>query len=143
MQSKVPKVAHTCWESMSSMLKWFRDHQVRVQQYLEEKKPSCTPSPEWLIVIILVEKISAEATKTFRSLQGLTTLLCAQHEGLVKLHTIYSNLLTTQILDGEDELDPMVFCVSRDEKYAVKYESTLQVFEDLGSMLEDLDVSMK
>ena len=64
----------------------------------------------------------------------------------MKLHSTYCNLFNAWIVDEDDDLDPALFALSSDRKYAVKYDSTLAVFEDLGlyvlQVLEDLDVAV-
>ena len=76
MKTKAKKVADTRWESMSNVASWFRQHQITVQAYLNEKQPPCAPRTEWWVFIIFVGKVSCcEANYTFRSLEGLTTLV--------------------------------------------------------------------
>jgi hypothetical protein len=60
---------------MSKVFTWFKTNRVDVLAYLDLKKPAVAPSPSWWIVLMFCQKISAEATITFRSLEGLTTIV--------------------------------------------------------------------
>ena len=82
MKTKAKTVADTPWESMYKVSNWFKVHQVWLLQHLEEKTPICKPPMKWWLVILFIADISAHATATFCSLEGLTTLLFAQRQGL-------------------------------------------------------------
>ena len=136
MKTKAKKVADTRWESMSNVASWFRKHRQSVQAYLNEKKPPCAPSTEWWVFIIFVGKVSCEASYTFRSLEGLTTLVSQQLEGLLQLHATYvSWFQATGPLSEEAStaVDLETSVLSEDKKYAIKFDDVNAVLEDLGN----------
>lgn len=97
--------------------------------------PSVAPSPLWWIVLMFIEKISAEATITFRSLEGLTTIVSKQREGLQRLHDVYIRLFkASQPLSVEDTnaVDHGISVLSEDYRYSLQLSDVTEVLEDLG-----------
>lgn len=83
---------------------------------------------------MLIANISEQASITFRSLEGLTTLLFAQREGLSKLYSNYANLFEAiGPLHLNEIIDENSNVLSTDRKFAINVENILQVMEDLGS----------
>ena len=135
MKTKAKKVADTRWESMSNVASWFTKHRQSVQAYLNEKTPSCAPPTEWWVFIIFVGKVSCEASYTFRSLEGLTTLVSQQREGLLQLHsTFVSWYKATGPLSEEAShvVDLQTSVLSEDKKFSIKFDDVNAVLEDLG-----------
>ena len=82
---------------------WFKTHRVRVMQYFDEKNSPCKPDSTWWLILLLIANISEAASNTFRSLQGLSTLLSAQRQGLMKLQATYVDMFgATPALDDDD-----------------------------------------
>jgi hypothetical protein len=138
MKTIAKKIADTRWESMSKVTAWFRAHRVPVQDYLAEKNPSCTPPLKWWVVVHFVAKLSNEATITFRSLEGLTTLVSQQREGILNLAgTIKSWFGASELTSQEavDALDLEKNVYSQDKKYSVELRSCENVLKDLGSFV--------
>ena len=137
MNTKAQKVADTRWESMSGVASWFRKHRRTLQVYLDEKKPgSCAPPVVWWVFTMFVAKISCEATYTFRSLKGLTTLVSQQREGLLKLHSTYLSwfMATGPLLEDDANLvDLDTSVLSTDKKFSIKFDNVTTVPEDLGN----------
>lgn len=96
MKSQATKVADTRWESMGKASSWLVERRIRLRQYLAEKNPACTPSEQWWIVLIVVQVLSVEASRTFRSLQGLTLMINQQQETLKKLKWTYCDFISAQ-----------------------------------------------
>lgn len=96
MKTKAPTASDTHWESMGKVSEWFKMNRVDVLAYLNIKKPCVAPSPSWWIVIMFIQKISAEATITFRSLEGITIIVSQQREGLRHLHDVYARLFNAR-----------------------------------------------
>jgi hypothetical protein len=81
------------------------------------------------------QKISAEATITFRSLEGLTTIVAQQREGLRRLHDVYARLLKASgplSMEEAIAVDRAIAVVSEDQKYSLKISDVEAVLEDLG-----------
>lgn len=138
--TKAPTVSDTRWESMSTVSGWFKSNRVDVLAYLDLKKPSVAPSPSWWIVIMFIHKISAEATITFRSLEGLTTLVSQQREGLRHLHGVYARLFNASgplSTEDADVVDLGVAVVSDDRLYSLQLSDIKAVLEDLGMFVLD------
>ena len=143
MNTKTPTVSDTRWESMSTVSGCFKSNRVGVLAYLDLKKPSVAPSPSWWIVIMFIHKISAEATITFRNLEGLTTIVSQQREGLRHLHGVYAQLFNASgPLSDEDAdvVDLGVAVVSNDCLFLIQLSDVKEVLEDLGIfVLENIE----
>jgi hypothetical protein len=136
MKTQAKKVADTRWESMSKAAAWFRDHRVPIQTYLEEKKPSCTPPLKWWIVLLFVAKVSNEATITFRSLEGLTTLVSQQREGISKLSATFMSWFGVSESASHHATAQLNLAVlSQDEKYSIDLQSVEDTLRDLGTFV--------
>ena len=109
-----------------------------MQAYLNEKKPACSPPMEWWIFIIFVGKVSCEASITFRSLEGLTTLVSQQREGLMRLHATYVSWFRASgplLEEAANAVDLETSVLSEDKKYSVKFDDVNAVLEDLGNFV--------
>jgi hypothetical protein len=93
---------------------------------------------EWWILIIFVAKVSCEASITFRSLEGLTTLVSQQLEGLLKLHALYaswfkaSGPLPDGVADADADLETVY---SEDKKYSIKLNDVTAFLQDMGNFV--------
>jgi hypothetical protein len=111
---------------------------VPVQDYIAKKNPSCTPPLKWWVVVHFVAKLSNEVTIMFRSLEGLTTLVSQQREGILNLAgTIKSWFGASELSSQEavDALDLEKNVYSQDKKYSVEPRSCENVLKDLGSFV--------
>ncbi|KAI9913278.1 hypothetical protein PsorP6_005225 [Peronosclerospora sorghi] len=85
-------------------------------------------------------KISKEATITFRSLEGLTTLVAQQREGISKLQSIYASWFKSVeplIEEAADNLDPCLIVPSEDRKYSIQLSDATAVLEDFVTLVID------
>jgi hypothetical protein len=120
---------------MSKVSTWFKTNRVDVLAYLDLKKPAVAPSSSWWIVLMFCQKISTEATITFRSLEGLTTIVAQQREGLRRLHDVYARLLKVSgplSMEEAMAVDRAIAVVSEDQKYSLKISDVEAMLEDLG-----------
>ena len=78
MKTTCPKFVSTRWLSMTRVTAWMKKHRVRVLSYLDEKKPACTPTADWWILLICLDSVANILAETVMCLQGLTTLLYQQ-----------------------------------------------------------------
>ena len=109
-----------------------------LRRYFIEKEPACSPTLKWWVVVIFVAKVSTEATITVRSLEGLTTLVSQQREGLLKLSDTYASWFRASgPLDAVSaaQVDLEAAVVSDDNKYSIKLVDVMEVLEDLGSFV--------
>jgi len=135
MKTKAPTVSDTRWESMGKVSAWFKTNRVGVLAYLDLKKPSVAPSPSWWIVLMFIQKISAEATITFRSLEGLTTIVSQQREGLRRLHVVYVRLFNASgplSVEDANAVDLGIAVLAEDRQYSLQLSDVTAVLEDLG-----------
>ncbi|KAG7362784.1 hypothetical protein IV203_026144 [Nitzschia inconspicua] len=86
MKSSCPTFATTRWISMGKVLKWFKANRIRLFQHFSEKKPACTPSMEWWLVVIIIQGLVERIEKTFSAMQGTRTLVCKQRQLLTALN---------------------------------------------------------
>ena len=85
MKSTCPTFVTTRWLSMGKLLKWLIDKRVRLMRHFTEKKPACTPSIDWWIVVAVIYPLVQRVEATFISVQGMNTLVCEQKEQFLKL----------------------------------------------------------
>jgi hypothetical protein len=123
---------------MSTVTAWFRAHRVPIQDYLAKKNPSCTPPLKWWVVVDFVAKLSNEATITFRSLEGLTTLVSQQREGILNLAATIKSWFGASELSSQEAVDVLDLeknVNSQHKKYSVELRSCEDVSKDLGSFV--------
>jgi hypothetical protein len=85
MKSTCPTFVTTRWMSMGKLLKWLIDKRVRLMRHFTEKKPACTPSIEWWIVVAVIYPLVQRVKATFIAVKGMNTLMCEQKSQLSKL----------------------------------------------------------
>ena len=103
---------------------------------------------KWWLIILFIADISAYATATFHSLEGLTTLLFAQRQGLICLQSNYMHLFQVVApMEGNANVDENVCALSDDRKFSASFVSIASVIEDIGTFavetLDALDVVEK
>ena len=138
MKTKAKKVADTRWESMSEVAAWFLEYHVPVQEYLAVKKPPCAPPLKWWILVYFVSKVLQEATITFRSLEGLLTLVSHQREGILKLTSTIASWFCASEIVSEEEADAINLesnVLSEDKKYSIEICIVKDLLADLGSFV--------
>ena len=55
-----------------------KKHCVRFWSYLDKKKPACTPTADWWILLLCLDSVETILAETVMCLQGLTTFLSQQ-----------------------------------------------------------------
>ncbi|KAI2492556.1 hypothetical protein MHU86_22007 [Fragilaria crotonensis] len=85
MKSTCPMFVTTRWLSMGKLLKWLIDKRLRLLQHFNEKKPACTPSIDWWIVVAVIYPLVQRVETTFVKIQGMNTLVCEQKSQLSRL----------------------------------------------------------
>lgn len=89
---------------------------------------------------MFIERLSAEGTLNFRSLEELTTLVFQQHEDILNLHSIYARLLkASRPLSPKDAngVDFETKVLSDDRQFSLKPTNMQAMFDDLGGFLPD------
>ena len=115
---------------------------------LRGENPNFKPPMKWWLIILFIADISANATATFCSLEGLTTLLFAQRQGLICLQSNYMHLFqAVGPIEGNSNVDENVCALSDDRKFSASFVSIASVIEDIGTFtvetLDALDVVEK
>ena len=117
------------------MCKWFCENKLEICQYLNKKKPTCTPESHWWLYLAACATIIKEVNIAFVAGQGLTTLVGEQKKSLDKLKR---NLL--EIVRGQrvmfEELDKennyIVGC------YVVKKKDAISMVKDCGLWFQSI-----
>ena len=144
VKSTCPKFVDTRWASMKKLTSWLELHVIQVLQYLDQKKPSCTPPKAWWVQVLALDRVALEISRTVQALQGLTTLISQQASRIQELVERLSMLCT---VDGP--VDPVTLVTLEDSvlhvvrgSYSVSLYATRQFIYNLGSvaieMFEDL-----
>lgn len=71
------------------MTRWLWKHYAVIDQHISTNEPEIAPSKDWWVVVFIVRRISEEATATFRSLEGMSTLVSHQRSALTELAVRY------------------------------------------------------
>ena len=138
MKTTCRTLSNTGCESMSKVSSWFKKHWVRIQLYLVEKNPVCTPTPKWWIVMLFIDLVSTAATITYRSLQGLITTESQQNQGLTKLSQLLINLVNASpSLEGTEVNEEMIV-VSTNWTYSVALVHMIGTLNDLGTFAMEI-----
>ena len=96
----------------------------------------------------LIADISANATATFHSLEGLTTLLFTQCQDLICLQSNYMHIFqAVGPMEGNANVDQNDCALSYDRKFSASFVSIARVIEVIGTFavetLDALDVVEK
>ena len=88
MDSTCPRVVNR-WLSSDKVTRWFKQKHPELLQYIPEKNPVTAPSGLWWIYLLAMEAFTSHSAKTFRKIQGLTTLILQQDAELEQLIDSY------------------------------------------------------
>ena len=109
-----------------------------VRAYLGEKNPPCAPPLKWWVVASFVVNVANEATITFRRLEGLTTLVSQQHEGILMLASTYASWFSASQIAGQETVNALDLesnVLSADKKFSIKLSDVEDVLADHGSFV--------
>jgi hypothetical protein len=74
MRSTCPTVASKRWLSLGRVAKWLVKNREVVLGHLERKKPPCSLSLAWWVILVAIEAFMEPVDACFRKLQGLRPL---------------------------------------------------------------------
>lgn len=143
MKSVCPTFVCTRWISMGKLLKWLKNKRIRLQEHFAEKKPSCTPTREWWLVVLIIQPLVERIEKTFLSIQGLNALVQEQRQELdCLINDISSRCNLKGPLTAAEKLefvkvledDPSHGWVLQD--YCVERKQILQCIDEVGGFVE-------
>lgn len=143
MKSTCPTYVTTRWISMGKVLKWLKDNRIRLLQHFATKKPACTPSKEWWIVVEVVQSLVERIERTFLAMQGMKTLVCEQRQFLQKLeHDIKSRCNIKGPMTNE-ERDTFSNAIENDtshgfllQNYSVKKREMADSIDEVGGFAQ-------
>jgi hypothetical protein len=92
MQTTCPRVVNH-WLLMEKVINWFKIHRPQLLAHIESKQPASASFRLWWVAFLSMHHFTTRATITFRSIQGLTTLVFQQQNAL-------DNLIASFIDDG-------------------------------------------
>lgn len=87
------------------------------------------------VVVDMFLCLSAKATIIFRSLEGLTTIVSQQREGLQRLHDVYVRLFKASgplSVEDANVVDHGISVLSEDYRYSLQLSDVTEVLENLG-----------
>jgi hypothetical protein len=138
IRSKAPKVADTRWESMSNVSSWFKLHKIAVDEYFENKKPSCKPPPRWWVEILIIDHFAGRATIAFKQLQGHAVTASMQRARLASLQAFYLSTVDGKgpLLEAEaNALDDQEWMLSACRRFAGSYAKARSLVLNQGSFV--------
>jgi hypothetical protein len=84
MKTTCPRVVN-CWLSTEKVIKWFKIHRPQLLAHIESQQPPSAPPHLWWVSLLAMHHFTSRTVVTFRTIQGLTTLLDQQQATLVGL----------------------------------------------------------
>jgi hypothetical protein len=84
MKTTCPHVVNR-WLSTEKVIKWFKIHRPQLLAHIESKQPPSAPPRLWWVSLFAMHHFTSRTTITFRTIQGLTTILDQQQVALVDL----------------------------------------------------------
>ncbi|CAM6020581.1 unnamed protein product [Sphagnum balticum] len=84
MKTTCPHVVNR-WLSTKKVIKWFKIHRPQLLAHIESKHPPSTPPRLWWVSLLGMHRFTSRTAITFRTIQGLTTLLDQRQAALVGL----------------------------------------------------------
>ena len=152
MKSTCPTFATTRWISMGKVLRWLKANRIRLLRHFHERKPACTPSLEWWIVVEVIHGLVDRIERCFMSMQGMKTLVCEQRKLLAKLQ---QDIKARCNIKGPMTEAEMVAFSKETEKnadhgyhlasYTVKRQNIVDAIDEVGSFvqmsMDDLRIS--
>jgi hypothetical protein len=82
MKSICPTFVSTRWISMGKVISWLRMKRVRLEQHFDEKKPACSPTREWWLVVLIIQPLVERIEKTFLLSKETTPLSKSRDKNL-------------------------------------------------------------
>ena len=91
----------TRWLSMHQVSRWFKQHRIRINEYLIQRDKTELISNNWWILLYVVDNIAQEASYIVKDLQNKSIFLDQQSKLLNKLKCIYINFIQAELIDLE------------------------------------------
>lgn len=138
MATTCPKLVSTRWLSMKRVTSWLRKHRVRVVEYLVTKKPVCTPTNDWWIVLLCLDSVATALSHTASSLQDLSTFLAQQDAQLKALGASLSKMCRVSGPLSTGQIAALNFDTAlRRGKYSVAFADAKTFIKDQGTFAID------
>jgi hypothetical protein len=88
MHTTCPRVVNR-WLSTEKVIKWFKAHRPQLLAHIESKQPPSAPPRIWWVFVLAMHHFTSLTAITFRTIQGLSTLLDQQQAALDDLVTSF------------------------------------------------------
>lgn len=88
MNTTCPRIVNR-WLSTDKVFGWFKRHRPQLLQHINEKHPTSAPPMIWWVYLLAMECFTSHSAKTFRKIQGLTTMISQQQAELDLLVSSY------------------------------------------------------
>ncbi len=143
MKSTCATFVTTRWISMGKVLKWLKANRVRLLQHFSEKKPACTPSMEWWLVVIIIQGLVERIEKTFSAMQGTRTLVCEHRQLLTALEQDIKERCNIKGPMTNEESISFLAAVTNDplygfqqNKYCVRKQDVVNSIDEVGGFVQ-------
>lgn len=70
------------WLLTDKVTSWFKVHRAELDQHISEKNPASAPQGLWLLYVMSMDYFTKVVSKTFQSIQVLTTIVQQQTAAL-------------------------------------------------------------
>ena len=116
---------------MKCVTAWLKKHRVRVFEYLNAKKPACTPTVNWWIVLLCLDSIATFLSSVAMRLQGLSTLLSKLCANLFEMCKVEGPLSAMQL-----EAVDLATAVTQGD-FLVSFVHATTIIQDQGTFVID------
>ena len=138
MNCACPTYATTRWISMGKVLKWLKANRVRLLVHFAEKRPRCTPSTEWWLVVVIIQALVDRIEKTFTVMQGMKTLVCEQRQLLTVLEQDIKACCNIKGPMTDEETEEFFIALTNDPSHGFQKENYLVTKPEVVDSIDEV-----
>ena len=138
MNCACPTYATTWWISMGKVLKWLKANRVRLLVHFAEKRPRCTPSTEWWLVVVIIQALVDRIEKTFTVMQGMKTLVCEQRQLLTVLEQDIKACCNIKGPMTDEETEEFFIALTNDPSHGFQKENYLVTKPEVVDSIDEV-----
>ncbi|CAM6025086.1 unnamed protein product [Sphagnum balticum] len=138
MKTTCPHVVNR-WLSTEKVIKWFKIHRPQLLAHIKSKQPPSAPPCLWWVSLLAMHHFTSRMAITFRTIQGLTTMLDQQQATLVGLDASFmedvgvTGPLTAEAIANLDASNHII-----SGRYAIPLSSVREFVNGLASWVDSI-----
>ena len=123
---------------MGKVLKWLKANRVRLLVHFAEKRPRCTPSTEWWLVVVIIQALVDRIEKTFTAMQGMKTLVCEQRQLLTVLEQDIKARCNIKGPMTDEETEEFFIALTNDPSHGFQKENYLVTKPEVVDSIDEV-----